>query len=84
MKFAVEAPESAALAEWRTVVDTDDLLMTGELAVAEVLGAVRRVDRDAEVALLNLDALDQLVIDRDLLLDAGRSATSASTLAEGR
>lgn len=46
--------------------------MRSELAVAEVLRAVRRVDGDVEVALAHLDSLDQLVIDRNLLLAAGR------------
>ena len=46
--------------------------MTSELAVAEVLRAVARVGGDIEVALAHLDALDQLVVDRDLLLAAGR------------
>lgn len=37
-----------------------------------MLRAVRRVDGDVEVALAHLDALDQMVMDRDLLLAAGR------------
>lgn len=74
VKFAVLESESAALAAWRAGLDADDILMTCELAVAEVLRAVRRVDGDPEVALAHLDALDQLVIDRDLLLAAGELA----------
>lgn len=46
--------------------------MTCELAVAEVLRAVGRVDGDTQVALAHLDALEQLVMDRGLLLAAGR------------
>jgi predicted nucleic acid-binding protein len=72
VKFAVLETESAAVAAWRANLRDDDVLMTCELAVAEVLRAVRRVDGDADVALAHLDALDQLVIDRDLLLAAGR------------
>lgn len=72
VKVAVVETESAALATWRAGVGAEDVLMTCELAVAEVLRAVRRVDGDAEVALAHLDALDQLVMDRDLLLAAGR------------
>jgi len=66
VKFAVEERESAALQVWRRSVSTQAVLITCELAVAEVLQAVRRV------ALAHLDALEQLVIDRDLLLAAGR------------
>jgi len=72
VKFAVREHESDALAAWRAGLDADDVLMTCELAVAEVLRAVRRVDGDIGVALAHLDSLDQLVIDRDLLLAAGR------------
>ncbi len=50
----------------------DDVLMTCELAVAEVLRAVGRVGGDLDVALAHLDSLEQLVVDRDLLLAAGR------------
>lgn len=72
VKFAIQERESAALAAWRGGLDGDDVLMTSELAVAEVLRAVGRVGGDTEVALAHVDALDQLVIDRDLLLAAGR------------
>lgn len=72
MKFAASEHESAAIAAWRAGLGSDDVLMTCELAIAEVLRAVRRVDGDLEVALAHLDSLDQLVIDRDLLLAAGR------------
>lgn len=82
VKFAVAVSESAALAEWRGDLDPEDVLMTCELAVAEVLRAVGRVDGDMEVALAHLDALEQLVVDRDLLLaaaDLSRSASAPST-----
>ncbi|MEA2716270.1 MAG: hypothetical protein QOI99_587, partial [Actinomycetota bacterium] len=72
VKFAVRERESDAIAAWRAGLDGEDVLMTCELAVAEVLRAVRRVDGDVEVALAHLDSLDQLVVDRDLLLAAGR------------
>lgn len=72
VKFAVAERESAALLAWRERLAPDDVLMTCELAVAEVLRAVGRVDGDTDVALAHLDALDQLVVDRDLLLAAGR------------
>lgn len=72
VKFAVIEPETTALGRWRAGLDGDDVLMTCELAVAEVLRAVTRVGGDADVALAHLDALDQLAIDRDLLLAAGR------------
>jgi len=72
VKFAVSEGESAALTAWRGGLGSDDVLMTCELAVAEVLRAVRCVGGDVEVALAHLDALDQLVMDRDLLLAAGR------------
>ncbi|CAN5773825.1 type II toxin-antitoxin system VapC family toxin [soil metagenome] len=72
VKFAVVEPESAALQAWRDDLGFDDMLMTCELAVAEVLRAVGRVGGDLTVALAHLDALAQLVLDRDLLLSAGR------------
>lgn len=72
VKFAVSERESAALAAWRESLGSNDVLMTCELAVTEVLRAVRRVNADADVALAHLDALEQLLIDRDLLLIAGR------------
>lgn len=72
VKFAVAERESAALAAWHNNLHPDDVLMTCQLAVAEVLRAVGRVDGDVEVALVHLDALDQLVVDRELLLAAGR------------
>ncbi len=72
VKFAVVERESAAVTAWRVALGADDVLMTCELAVAEVLRAICRVDGDEEVALAHLDALDQLVMDRDLLLAAGR------------
>lgn len=72
VKFAVVEDESTALAAWRADLGPDDVLMTCELAVAEVLRAVSRVGGDVEVALAHVDALEQLVMDRDLLLTAGR------------
>ena len=71
MKFAVAEPESEVLQAWREQLATDDVLMTCELAVAEVLRAVRRVDGDVTVALAHFDALEQLTMDRDLMLAAG-------------
>lgn len=72
VKFAVVERESAALAAWRDELGREDVLATCELAVAEVLRAVRRVDGDAGVALAHLDALEQFVMDRDILLQAGQ------------
>jgi predicted nucleic acid-binding protein len=72
VKFAVSERESAAIAAWRERLGSDEVLMTCELAVAEVVRAVHRVEGDVDVALAHLDALDQLVMDRDLLLAAGR------------
>src|SRR5260370_34369299 len=72
VKFAVAERESAALATWRTDLGAEDVLMTGELAVAEVLRAVARVGGDIGVALAHLDSLEQLVMDRDLLVAAAR------------
>lgn len=77
VKFAVAEPESRRLGSWRTGLDPEDVLMTCELAVAEVLRAVGRVDGEMEVALAHLDALEQLVVDRDLLLEAGRLAPAS-------
>lgn len=77
VKFAVVESESVALAAWRAGLAADDNLMTCELAVTEVLRAVRRVEGDEAVALAHLDALDQLVMDRDLLLAAGRLGPDA-------
>jgi predicted nucleic acid-binding protein len=72
VKFAVVEEESDALTAWRGHLDAEDVLMTCELAVTEVLRAVRRVGGDDEIALAHLDSLEQLVVDRDLLLAAGR------------
>lgn len=71
VKFVVIERESAAMAAWRAELDPEDVLMTCELAVAEVLRAVRRVDGDVDVALAHLDSLEQVVMDRDLMLAAG-------------
>lgn len=72
VKFAVAERESASIAAWRADLDGEDVLVTCELAVAEVLRAVQRVDGDLDVALAHLDALEQVVVDRELLLSAGR------------
>ncbi len=72
VKFAVAESESPALALWRANLDPDAVLMTCQLAVAEVLRAVSRVGGEIDAALAHLDALDQLVMDRDLVLAAGR------------
>jgi predicted nucleic acid-binding protein len=72
VKFAVVEEETAALQAWRDDLGPEDLLMTSALAVTEVLRAVRRVGGDLDVALAHLDSLEQLVVDRDLLLAAGR------------
>ncbi len=72
VKFAVVEDESKALAMWRAGLAPDDVLMTCELALAEVLRAVGRVDGDLQVARAHVDAIDQLVMDRDLLLAAGQ------------
>lgn len=71
VKFAVVEQESAAMAAWRTDLDPEDAVVTSELAVAEVVRAVRRVGGDVNVALAHLDSLEQLVMDRDLMLAAG-------------
>lgn len=72
VKFAVYEQESDAIAAWRASLGGDDAVMTCELSIAEVLRVVWRVDGDPEVALAHLDALDQLVVDRNLLLAASR------------
>jgi predicted nucleic acid-binding protein len=46
------------------------VLITCELAVVEVLRAVRRVGGDDRVALAHLDSLEQLLMDRELMLAA--------------
>lgn len=74
VKFAVAERESAPLARWRGGLDDGDVLMTCELAVTEVLRAVGRVGGSTQVALAHLDALEQLAVDRDLLLVAGAIA----------
>ncbi len=72
VKFAVREKETSALVRWRTELHADDVLMTCELTVAEVVRAVRGVDGHADVALAHLDSLEQLVMDRDLMLVAGQ------------
>ncbi len=71
VKLAVMEKETAAILRWRSRLDPDDVLMTCELAIAEVVRAVRRVEGDVDVALAHLDSLEQLVMDRDLMLVAG-------------
>ncbi len=71
VKLAVMEPETEAIIRWRTELEPDDVLMTCELAVAEVVRAVRRVEGDVDVALAHLDSLEQLVMDRNLMLVAG-------------
>lgn len=71
VKLAVIEEETTAIVRWRAELDGDDVLMTCELAVAEVIRAVRRVEGDVDVALAHLDSLEQLVLDRDLMLVAG-------------
>jgi len=72
VKFAVSERESDALTAWRESLGSNDVLMTCELAVTEVIRAVRRVNAAVDAALAHLDALEQLLIDRELLLAAGR------------
>lgn len=74
VRFAIAEPESDALLAWRGQLANDVVLMTCQLAVAEVLRAVGRVDGDVIVALAHLDALEQLIMDRDLMLAAGSIA----------
>ena len=74
VKFAVIEEETEAILRWRAELDGDDVMMTCELAVAEVVRAIRRVDGDVNVALAHLDSLEQLVMDRDLMLAAGTLA----------
>ena len=71
VKLAVEEKETAAIVRWRRELQGDAVLMTCELAVAEVVRAVRRVEGDVDVALAQLDSLEHLVMDRDLMLLAG-------------
>ncbi len=72
VKFAVVERESKALGEWRNDLNPGDVLVTCELAVIEVTRAVARVQGDIDVALDHLDALEQLIIDRNLLRAAGQ------------
>jgi predicted nucleic acid-binding protein len=71
VKFAVTERESGAIAAWREGLGSDQTLMTCELAIVEVVRAVRRVGGDIDVAIAHLDALEQLVLDRELLIAAG-------------
>lgn len=70
VKLAVQEPETDALVAWRHDIGDGDVLVTCELAVAEVVRAVARVGGDIEAARAQVDALAQVVIDRDLLLAA--------------
>lgn len=74
VKFAVAEHESSALSKWRNGLRPEDVLMTCELAVVEVLRAVQRVEGNVEVALAHLDSIEHLILDRDVLLSAGRLA----------
>lgn len=68
VKLVVREPESASLATWRAGLDRGDIVATCELALAEVVRAVSRVGGDVDAASAHLDALDHVVIDRELLL----------------
>jgi predicted nucleic acid-binding protein len=72
VKFAVAERESEPLLRWRDELGPEGVLVTCELALAEVLRAVARVDGDIDVALAHVDALHQIVVDRDLLIAASR------------
>ncbi len=72
MKLAVIERESKNLSRWRNDLLPSDVLVTCELAVTEVTRAVARVGGDIDVALDHLDALEQLIIDRNLLRTAGQ------------
>lgn len=70
VKLAVAEPESAALLAWRNSRPSTDALMTCELTFAEVIRAVRRANGDVDVARAHLDSLQQLTMDKDLMLAA--------------
>lgn len=72
VKLVVAEPESRALARWRVSAAGDGILVTSELSVAEVLRAVRRAGGSEQNALAHLGALEMVVVDRPLLLEAGR------------
>ena len=71
VKLVVPEDETPALRGWRAAV-TSDALVTCELAVTEVLRAVGRAGGDVELAQTIVDGLRHVVVDRDLLLAAGR------------
>ncbi len=50
VKLATEEKETAAIVRWRNELPADDVLMTCELAVAEAVRAVRRIEGDVDVA----------------------------------
>ncbi len=72
VKFAVAEPESSALSAWRSNLGPDDVCITSELSITEVVRAVSRVGGDLDVALAHIDSLEHLTVDRDLVLAAGQ------------
>jgi uncharacterized protein len=72
VKLAVAEPETDAVRTWVEGLPPETVLVTCEVAVAEVLRAVDRSGGDPEAALAHLDTLDHVVVDRNLVLAAGR------------
>lgn len=70
VKLVVLEAETGSLAAWREGLDDEDVVVTSELAIAEVVRAVGRVGGDTDAARAHVDALDHVVIDRALLLAA--------------
>lgn len=71
VKLVVAEAESDALVRWRSDLDPEDSVVTAELSLVEVVRAVGRAGGDLAAARTHLDALDQVVLGRELLLDAG-------------
>jgi uncharacterized protein len=71
VKLVVAEAESDALVRWRSALDPEDRLVTAELSLVEVPRAVGRAGGDLAAAGIHLDSLDHVVLDRELLRDAG-------------
>ena len=62
---------SAELLAWSEALGRDERLVSSELAITEVVRAVRRAGGDAAEASRVVCDIDHLVVDRDLLIASG-------------
>lgn len=71
VKLSFAEAETRALRRWMASV-ADDVLVTSELSIAEVMRAAARAGAPADRALAVVDAFEHLVVDRTVLIEAER------------